>query len=90
MKLIDFNNKDLEWDLVAVENSHHKLTYKTLARLIDYLESQVVSFASVKSRPFVLLFNNNIEYVATFLAVTRLGPVIPIRSGHANELQFTG
>ncbi|HRD70839.1 MAG TPA: non-ribosomal peptide synthetase [Legionella sp.] len=80
MKLIDFNNKDLEWDLVAVENSHHKLTYKTLARLIDYLESQVVSFASVKSRPFVLLFNNNIEYVATFLAVTRLGPVMPMNS----------
>lgn len=80
MKLIDFNNKDLEWDLVALESSHHKLTYKTLARLIDYLESQVVSFASVKSRPFVLLFNNNIEYVATFLAVTRLGPVMPMNS----------
>ncbi|MDP3270149.1 MAG: non-ribosomal peptide synthetase [Legionella sp.] len=80
MKLIDFNNKDLEWDLVALENSHHKLTYKTLARLVDYLESHFVSFASVKSRPFVLLFNNNIEYVATFLAVTRLGPVMPMNS----------
>ncbi|MDI9819337.1 MULTISPECIES: non-ribosomal peptide synthetase [unclassified Legionella] len=71
-------NSSNYYGLIALESSQYQLSYETLYRLVDYLQLQFAAIASPEKTPCILLFNNNIEYVATFLAVARLCPVMPI------------
>lgn len=67
-----------DFNLKALESSRYQLSYGTVTKLINYLEQQFAMVVPIVKKPCVLLFNNNIEYVITFLAVTRLCPVMPI------------
>ncbi|MCW8399469.1 non-ribosomal peptide synthetase [Legionella sp. PATHC038] len=62
----------------AVESTTHRLNYETLNSLVESIKYQSALIIRQQKKPCLLLFNNNIEYAATFLAVTKLCPVMPM------------
>lgn len=66
-------------DNLALESARVRLTYRQLSGLINFLAAQFSLWGDRRSeQPIVLLFDNNIEYVAAFLAALKLSAVMPI------------
>lgn len=70
---------DNHLDNLALEGARESLTYRQLSRFIDLLAAQCsLRLDSRSAKPIVLLFDNNIEYVAAFLAALKISAVMPI------------
>lgn len=78
-ELFTVNKKSFD-HLVALEGER-KISYQELSVLTEFMLSKISALITQKKQPYVLLFNNNIEYVVSFLAAIHFGPVMPMNPG---------